>query len=158
LPYCPGIPRAGVLYHASVSIFPHAPTALRYGVSRSHAAKLAPDGDADLSERETAGFCVAPCQSCGGALKPNVVFFGENVPDDRTRDAWSLAHETAALLVVGSSLTVYSGYRFVRDAAQRKRPVAILNLGPTRADDLATFCIDGRTGTVLPQLADCLSA
>jgi NAD+-dependent protein deacetylase sirtuin 4 len=124
----------------------------------SHAAELAPDGDVDLSEQETAGFCVVPCQDCGGPLKPNVVFFGENVPDDRTQAAWSLAHEAEALLVVGSSLTVYSGYRFVRDAAQRQRPVAILNLGPTRGDDLATFCVEGRTGTVLPQLAERLSA
>ncbi|PEN12353.1 NAD-dependent deacetylase [Longibacter salinarum] len=122
----------------------------------SRVAEIAPDGDADLSVDETIVFDVAPCQQCGGAMKPNVVFFGEDVPDDRTDAAWELVDECEALLVVGSSLTVYSGFRFVRAMAKRRSPVAIVNLGPTRGDDLALMRINGRTGTVLPRLASLL--
>jgi NAD-dependent SIR2 family protein deacetylase len=124
----------------------------------SRAATLAPDGDADLSPRESEGFEVAHCSHCGGPIKPNVVFFGEDVPDERTRDAWDLVNDADALLVVGSSLTVYSGFRFVRAAAKANRPVAIVNLGATRGDSLATIRIDGRSGTVLPRLANLLGA
>ena len=124
----------------------------------SRAAELAPDGDADLSEEETQGFCVAHCQHCGGPMKPNVVFFGENVPEPRTQDAWDLMDDAEALLVAGSSLTVYSGYRFVRASAKRNHPIAILNLGDTRGDDAATVRLRARTGTTLPLLADLLGA
>jgi len=124
----------------------------------SRAAVQAPDGDADLSREETNHFEVANCLQCGGPIKPNVVFFGEDVPDTWTRDAWDLVNDADALLVVGSSLTVYSGFRFVRAAAKANRPVAIVNLGATRGDALATIRIDGRTGTVLPRLANLLGA
>lgn len=124
----------------------------------SRAAALAPDGDADLSREETNHFEVANCSQCGGPIKPNVVFFGEDVPDTWTRDAWDLVNDADALLVVGSSLTVYSGFRFVRAAAKANRPVAIVNLGETRGDSLATIRVDGRTGTVLPRLANLLGA
>lgn len=124
----------------------------------SHAAEIAPDGDADLSDDETRGFRVAHCQHCGGPMKPNVVFFGENVPEPRTQDAWDLMDDAEALLVAGSSLTVYSGYRFVRASAKRNQPVAILNLGDTRGDDAATVRLRARTGTALPLLADLLDA
>jgi len=124
----------------------------------SQAAELAPDGDAELSKNETRGFRVARCTHCGGPMKPNVVFFGENVPEPRTDDAWRLMEEAEALLVAGSSLTVYSGYRFVRASAKREQPVAILNLGATRGDDVATVCLHARTGTALPLLADLLDA
>lgn len=124
----------------------------------SHAAELAPDGDADLSEDETRDFRVAHCAHCGGPMKPNVVFFGENVPEPRTQDAWDLMDDAEALLVAGSSLTVYSGYRFVRASAKRNQPVAILNLGDTRGDDTATVRLQARTGTALPLLADLLGA
>lgn len=120
--------------------------------------ELAPDGDAELSAEATAAFTVPGCPHCGGALKPNVVFFGENVPPGRTDAAWQLVDDADALLVAGSSLTVYSGFRFVRHAAQHDRPVAIVNLGPTRGDDLATLHVHGRTGTVLPRLARQLHA
>jgi NAD-dependent SIR2 family protein deacetylase len=123
----------------------------------SQAAEIAPDGDADLSPEETESFVVAPCRHCGGPMKPNVVFFGENVPPRRTDAAWELVREAEALLVVGSSLTVYSGFRFVRAAAQNNQPVAIVNLGETRADNLATIHLHARTGTALPKLADLLN-
>lgn len=121
------------------------------------AAALAPDGDAELPRSVTRSFNVPACTRCDGPLKPHVIFFGEHVPTPWVDEAWALLDEGDALLVVGSSLTVYSGYRFVRRAAQEGVPIAIVNLGPTRADDLATLRVEARTGTVLPQLAHALT-
>ena len=120
--------------------------------ANGHAA--APDGDAEVSEGVVRGFRVPACRACGGVLKPDVVFFGENVPQPRVARAWALLEEGEALLVVGSSLTVYSGYRFVAGAARRGMPVAIVNLGGTRGDGDARARVHGRTGEVLPLLAD----
>lgn len=114
---------------------------------------LAPDGDADVEEARLRSFRVPPCGRCGGVLKPNVVFFGESVPAPRVADAWALFDEAEALLVVGSSLTVYSGYRFVRRAAERGIPIGMVNLGPTRGDADAAVRVEARCGTVLPSLA-----
>ena len=122
-----------------------------------HAAALAPDGDAELARADTATFEVPPCEACGGALKPHVVFFGENVPAPRVEAAWALLGEADALVVAGSSLTVYSGFRFVRGAAKAGQPVAIVNLGPTRGDDLAAVRVAARLGEALPALADRLA-
>lgn len=119
---------------------------------------LAPDGDADVADARIRSFRVPPCGRCGGVLKPNVVFFGESVPASRVADAWAVFDEAEALLVVGSSLTVYSGYRFVRRAAERGTPVGMVNLGPTRGDADATVCVEARCGTVLPPLAGRLTA
>lgn len=116
-----------------------------------------PDGDVALAERVIAGFRVVDCRSCGGVLKPDVVFFGENVPASVVEAAWALYAEADAVLVVGSSLTVYSGRRFVDRAARDDRPVAVVNLGPTRADEHATVRVEGRVGEVLPRLAERLS-
>jgi NAD-dependent protein deacetylase/lipoamidase sirtuin 4 len=118
----------------------------------------APDGDAELDAAAVAGFQIAPCRACGGTLKPAVVFFGENVPRATTDAAWSLFDEAEILLVAGSSLAVFSGYRFVRRAAERGIPVAIINQGPTRGDDLASLRVDARLGEALPQLAAALAA
>ena len=104
----------------------------------------------------TSGFRVPACRTCDGVLKPNVVFFGGSVPRDRVDAAWALLADADTLLVTGSSLHVYSGYRFVRHAAASDQPIGIVNLGPTRGDDLAAVCVDGRTGEVLPCLADAL--
>lgn len=120
------------------------------------AAALAPDGDADLEGEAIDRFRVAPCQVCGGTLKPNVVFFGETVPKPVVEDAWSLMDEGDALLVVGSSLTVFSGYRFVRNAKKRGWPVGIVNLGPTRADPLIDARVDADVVEAMPQLVSAL--
>ncbi len=113
---------------------------------------VAPDGDAEVPQELISGFCVPACQGCGGVLKPDVVFFGENVPRQRLERAWGMLEKAEALLVVGSSLTVFSGYRFVERAAKEGKPVAIVNLGPTRGDALAALKVDGRLGEVLPGL------
>ncbi|MDT0203117.1 NAD-dependent protein deacetylase [Nocardioides sp. AE5] len=103
-----------------------------------------PDGDVDLAE--TADFNVPACPACGGVLKPDVVFFGENVPADRVRRCYdaveALADSGGALLVAGSSLVVMSGLRFVKRAASLDVPVVIVNRGATRGDALATYRID----------------
>lgn len=117
-------------------------------------AEIAPDGDADLPRSVTQTFRVPACRSCGGVLKPNVTFFGGTVPDHRVEAAWALLADADVLLVAGSSLHVYSGYRFVRGAAEADQPIGIVNLGSTRGDDLARVCVEGKTGELLPCLAD----
>jgi len=116
------------------------------------AAAMAPDGDADLPAGEVATFEVVACRRCGGTLKPDVVFFGGSVAERTLATAWELFDEAGALLVVGSSLAVYSGFRFVRRAVERGLPIAVVNLGPTRADELAHARVAARAGDVLPQL------
>ncbi|KWX66748.1 NAD-dependent protein deacetylase [Mycobacterium sp. NAZ190054] len=117
---------------------------------------VAPDADAVVSD--TASFRVVDCPLCDGMLKPDIVYFGENVPKDRVRQAFSLVDDADALLVAGSSLTVYSGYRFVRHAAAAGMPIAIVNRGPTRGDDLATIKVDAGCSPMLALLADELPA
>jgi NAD-dependent SIR2 family protein deacetylase len=114
--------------------------------------ETAPDGDAELVA--TSGFRLAPCLGCGGALKPDVVFFGENVPRERVARAYTLVDAAAALLVAGSSLTVMSGLRFVRHAHKRGIPVVIVNRGVTRGDEFATVLIDRGCSEVLAALAN----
>lgn len=102
-------------------------------------AGAAPDGDADLEHADFNGFHVPDCEACGGLLKPDVVFYGENVPRERVAAAQQALANSNAMLVVGSSLMVYSGYRFARMACEAGLPLAILTRGVTRADDLATL-------------------
>jgi NAD-dependent SIR2 family protein deacetylase len=102
----------------------------------------APDGDADLEGHDFARFDVPPCPDCGGIVKPDVVFFGENVPRERVEAAGKACLTADAVLVVGSSLMVFSGYRFVAAAAKAGRPIATVNLGVTRADPLVTLKVD----------------
>lgn len=116
------------------------------------AADLAPDGDAELPSALIEHFRVPACLACGGVLKPDVVFFGENVPRPKLVLAWQMLDGADALLVLGSSLTVFSGYRFVARAVQVGKPVAIVNLGPTRGDGDATLKVEGRLGELLPGL------
>ena len=99
-------------------------------------AREAPDGDADLEGLDFARFEVPGCAACGGLLKPDVVFYGESVPRERVTAAMQAVREADAMLVVGTSLMVYSGYRFARAAAAAGIPLASVNLGRTRADDL----------------------
>jgi NAD-dependent SIR2 family protein deacetylase len=115
-------------------------------------AVLRPDGDAVLDDEQTASFTVVDCQRCGGVLKPDVVFFGENVPPPRVAECYALVERAAAVVVLGSSLTVMSGYRFVRHAARNAIPVAIVNQGPTRGDDLARLRLDASLGHALTAL------
>ncbi|MEZ0364372.1 NAD-dependent protein deacetylase [Mycobacterium sp. pUA109] len=112
---------------------------------------VAPDADAVVAD--TASFRYLDCPACGGMLKPDIVYFGENVPKDRVAQAASLVASADALLVAGSSLTVFSGYRFVRQAAAAGIPVAIINRGPTRGDALATVKLDGGCSPILALLA-----
>jgi NAD-dependent SIR2 family protein deacetylase len=122
------------------------------------AAPATPDGDAELAEEAVAEFRVVPCRVCGGVLKPDVVFFGGTVGEATLTRAWALLAGAGALLVVGSSLAVYSGFRFARRAHELGLPVALVNDGPTRADDLADVRVAGRAGEVLPRLAEALGA
>lgn len=124
---------------------------------RADAVASAPDGDADVPTHELSHFRVPGCEACGGVLKPDVVFFGESVPKPRVDAAWGLLDGAALLLVLGSSLTVFSGRRFVYGARERGVPVAIVNMGPTRADDLADVKVEARLGEVLPWVARALT-
>ncbi|MDM0057366.1 NAD-dependent protein deacetylase [Variovorax fucosicus] len=117
-------------------------------------ARAAPDGDADLDGRDFASFDVPDCPRCGGMLKPDVVFFGESVPKERVAASFAALEASDAVLVVGSSLMVYSGYRFVQAAAQAGKPVAAVNLGRTRADELLALKVERPVGEALAELAD----
>ena len=125
---------------------------------RARVLAVNPDGDVELADDDLDGFRVVDCASCGGILKPDVVFFGETVPAPRVATCFELVDRASALLVLGSSLTVMSGYRFVLHAAKREVPVAIVNRGMTRGDDRATLKVDAPLGEVLPALADRLGA
>lgn len=111
-----------------------------------------PDGDAGLDRRSFQCFRVPDCAGCGGVLKPDVVFFGECVPKARVALAFKQLRRSGALLVVGSSLMVQSGYRFVREAFRIGIPVAAINIGRTRADDLFALKVPAACDSVLPAL------
>ncbi len=116
-----------------------------------------PDGDAELADEQVARFRLAGCECCGAdLLKPDVVFFGENVPRSRVQRCFELLDASACLLVLGSSLTVMSGLRFVHRAWQARIPVVIVNRGATRGDPLADIKVDAALGEVLPTLAGTL--
>ncbi len=115
--------------------------------------RIQPDGDVELPDAAVTAFRVVACGACGGVLKPDVVFFGETVPRDRGEAGVTLVHRARLLLVLGSSLTVMSGYRFVLRAARIGVPVAIVTQGATRGDAYAALRLDAPLGEVLPQLA-----
>ena len=122
------------------------------------AAAAAPDGDADLAEDlDLADFVVPACLRCGGVLKPDVVFYGESVPRERVTEATGLVDGADAVLVVGSSLMVFSSFRFVRRAHERGIPVVAVNQGVTRADDRLAVKVAADCGAALPRLAAALS-
>ena len=114
-------------------------------------AATAPDGDADIDAAAIESFEPPRCGRCGGLLKPDVVFFGENVPSARYEDARGAVDAADAILVAGSSLMVYSGFRFVRQAHDAGLPIAIVNRGRTRGDELASLKIEGDVGAVLTE-------
>jgi NAD-dependent SIR2 family protein deacetylase len=112
-----------------------------------------PDGDVELRDDDVERFRIVDCQVCdGGMLKPDVVFFGETVPAERVQRCFALVENARMLLVLGSSLTVMSGRRFVLRAAKLGIPVAIVNRGVTRGDTYSTLTVDGQLGVVLPEL------
>jgi NAD-dependent SIR2 family protein deacetylase len=118
-------------------------------MTKADAAPL-PDGDAAVEPAELADFRLPVCTCCGGSLMPNVVFFGDNVPAARTAIALDQMERADALLVVGSSLMVYSGFRFARMARASGKPIAAINLGRTRADDLLDIKIEESSERLLP--------
>lgn len=111
-----------------------------------------PDGDVDLTDEEIRAFRMVSCASCGGVLKPDVVYFGENVPRPRVDAAFSWVDQARALMVLGSSLHVFSGRRFVQRASEAGIPIVIVNQGPTRADDLAAIRMEAPLSEFLTQL------
>lgn len=114
--------------------------------------QVAPDGDVDIDGRDYGDFIVPDCPACGGILKPDVVFFGETVPRDRVDRAFAGVADADALLVVGSSLMVYSGFRFAEAAAAAGKPIAAVNLGRTRADHLMALKISASCEAVLGEV------
>ena len=116
--------------------------------------EIAPDGDAEIDPAVMTRFRAPACPYCGGALKPDVVFFGESVPAATAEAAWALYDASEVVVVAGSSLAVYSGLRFVHRAAKEGKPVAIVTLGETRGDACATLKLDAPLAAVLPALAE----
>jgi NAD-dependent SIR2 family protein deacetylase len=124
---------------------------------RATVTAVNPDGDVDLPDDQLDAFTVVDCEACGGVLKPDVVYFGENVPAARLAEAYELADGARVLLVLGTSLTVFSGRRFVVRAEKAGVPVAIVNDGPTRGDDIAVVRLGTPLGVTLRGLVESLS-
>jgi NAD-dependent SIR2 family protein deacetylase len=122
------------------------------------AAAIAPDGDADLDTRDLDSFEVPVCTCCGGVLKPDVVFFGGSVPRDRVAAASKAVDDCDAMLVVGSSLMAYSGFRLCEQAERSGKPIAAINLGRTRADSLLAFKVEQPCAEALAALVERLDA
>ena len=116
-----------------------------------------PDGDAELADNSHDAFEVPGCEICAGIVKPHVVMFGENVPRERVQDASAAVERADALLVVGSSMMLFSGFRFARQAAEQRKPIAIVNQGRTRADEMAVLKIETDCGDVLAGAAALLA-
>jgi len=127
--------------------------AMQYANPDWHAEvfRFRPDGDAELAEVSSHDFTVVSCHRCGGMVKPDVIMFGESVPRERVADAIDAVSRSDAMLVVGSSLMIYSGFRFVRRAHELGKPIAIVNRGRTRADELACLKIREDCGTALDE-------
>jgi NAD-dependent SIR2 family protein deacetylase len=128
-------------------------TAANPGWDAGMATLINPDGDAVLTDDATESFQVVGCSLCHGVLKPDVVFFGENVPPQRVQACYAMVERARSLVVLGSSLTVMSGLRYVRHAAKRSLPVVIVNQGATRGDEYATATLDAPLGRILTALA-----
>lgn len=123
---------------------------LNPGIQKDVAVEFTPDGDAEVEA--TANFRIPNCPACTGILKPDVVFFGESVPADRVAITMEQLERADALLVAGSSLTVNSGMRFARAASKAGKPIVIVNVGPTRADEIALAKIEAPTSIALEEL------
>jgi NAD-dependent SIR2 family protein deacetylase len=123
---------------------------LNFGIRKDLNVEFTPDGDAEVEA--TADFKIPSCPSCQGVLKPDVVFFGESVPSSRVSSTMAELEKLDALVVAGSSLTVNSGMRFARAASKQGKPIVIVNIGPTRADDIAVAKIEAPTSLALEEL------
>ncbi|XP_063000010.1 NAD-dependent protein lipoamidase sirtuin-4, mitochondrial isoform X2 [Elgaria multicarinata webbii] len=116
----------------------------------AEACGVNPDGDVFLSDEQVRSFCVPPCSKCGGPLKPDVTFFGDTVSKEKVDFVYQRLAESDSVLVAGSSLQVYSAYKFALAARDGKLPIAIVNIGPTRADSFASLKLNSRCGELLP--------
>ena len=125
---------------------------------KPNVSAYAPDGDSELSGSDYLDFDVPDCPVCGGIIKPDIVFFGEAVPSERVSVATKKLRQSDALLVVGSSLMVFSGYRFARLAQEANIPIIIINRGRTRADDIAAQKLSGDCAEILPRVVERLAA
>ncbi|XP_063769203.1 NAD-dependent protein lipoamidase sirtuin-4, mitochondrial [Pseudophryne corroboree] len=121
-------------------------------VWNEHAHGVSPDGDVFLTDEQVSNFCVPACDKCGGILKPQVTFFGDAVNRELVYSLYECLGQADAMLIIGSSLEVYSGYRFALKAQEKHIPIAILNIGPTRADHLAVVKVSARCGDILPKI------
>ncbi|KAJ8713022.1 hypothetical protein PYW08_008326 [Mythimna loreyi] len=115
---------------------------------------IRPDGDVDLPKEQVDKFRAPLCPKCEGPLKPDIVFFGDNVPKARVEEIRSKVSSSDAVFVLGSSLTVYSSYRIILQARDEHKKIALLNIGPTRADDIVDFKISTKCGDILPELCN----
>lgn len=113
---------------------------------------IRPDGDVELSKEQVDQFRAPLCPKCEGPLKPDIVFFGDNVPKQRVEEVRNQVSSSDAVFVVGSTLTVYSSYRIILQAKEAKKEVALLNIGPTRADDIVNIKVSTKCGDILPNL------
>ncbi|MCQ4118797.1 NAD-dependent protein deacetylase [Rhodococcus tibetensis] len=134
----------------------HANPGFAETVAAAQGVEIAPDADAVITSTEH--FRMVDCESCGGLLKPDIVYFGESVPKPRVAAAYEVVDEAEALLVAGSSLTVMSGLRFVRHAAKRRIPIVIVNRGSTRGDEFATLTLEAGCSEALLALFDASTA
>ncbi|XP_034934634.1 NAD-dependent protein deacylase Sirt4 [Chelonus insularis] len=114
--------------------------------------EIRPDGDVELSEEQIKDFVLPSCSNCGGILKPDIVFFGDNVPKSVVGRVECAVDDANALLVLGTSLTTFSGFRIILQAVESKKPIAIVNIGDTRADKYANVKLESRCGEVFTQL------
>ncbi len=127
--------------------------------SFSQQGEIAPDGDADVAEDSVPGVAVPPCENCGGILKPNVVFFGDNVNKSIVQRVYDGIDDSDGMLIVGTSLKVFSGYRFCRYAARQRKPIASINPGLSRGDELIQTIVHGDSDDVLtPILKNVISS
>ncbi|XP_014479968.1 PREDICTED: NAD-dependent protein deacylase Sirt4 isoform X2 [Dinoponera quadriceps] len=113
---------------------------------------IRPDGDVELSQEQVEDFNVPACGNCGGILKPDIVFFGDNVPRDIVQNVKTNVESLDALLILGTSLSTFSAYRIVLQAIDAKKPIAIINIGKTRADEMINLRVEGRCGDILPKV------
>jgi len=120
--------------------------------------RINPDGDVEIADSAVESFVMVDCTSCGGPLKPDVVYFGESVPPTRVTDSYAMVDSASSLLVLGSSLHVYSGRRFVTHAHKLGIPIIIVNQGETKADELANVRLNASLGSTLTQLSEICAA